>query len=71
MATFKDMRESLGLSPAEMAVKLKVTTGTLANWESGRTLPHGDPATISRYCDAYLCNLSQLVEAQKQSGYLR
>ena len=71
MATFREMRESLGLAPAEMAAKLQVSVGTLGNWESGRTIPIGSMDTLLRYCSAYGCSPEVLVEAQKETGYLR
>lgn len=61
MQTFRERRESLGLSREEMAVRCAVSAGTLANWESGRSLPTGSVGAILCYCRAYECSPDELL----------
>lgn len=63
VCTFRELRESVGLNEMEMALKCQVSLGTLRNWESGRSLPGGNPITMERYCQAYGVDLATLVAA--------
>ncbi len=36
----KALRDKLGLTQLQMAVKLKVDTGTISRWERGEAKPH-------------------------------
>jgi len=38
------IREAVGLSQAEIARAVGVERATVALWEQGRRIPHGDPA---------------------------
>ena len=61
MTGFRERRESLGLSREQLAVRCRVTVGTVANWEAGRSLPVGDVGAILRYCAAYECTPEELL----------
>ena len=49
--TLKAARVNTGLTQAEVAEKLKISTGTLKNWESGKTFPK--QPQIEALCELY------------------
>jgi DNA-binding transcriptional regulator YiaG len=64
---FKEIRESMGLSPEEMAVKCRVSVATIHNWESGRSVPAGTAVQMLRYCAAYRASLKKLAQMSESS----
>lgn len=56
----RKIRERARLSRAEVAAAVGVTQLTVARWEAGRTMPHGDPA--ARYADL----LARLEQAEQE-----
>jgi DNA-binding transcriptional regulator YiaG len=69
--TFEELRDSAGLTREELAVKCRVSAGTIQNWEKGRSIPNGSADAFIRYCAAYGCSLEDIKEAGRVSGYLR
>lgn len=55
----REIRERARLSQAELAEAVGVKQPTVAGWESGRKMPHGEPA--ARYA-ALLARLEQAEE---------
>ena len=49
--TLKAARVNMGLTQAEVAARLKISTGTLKNWESGKTFPK--QPQIEALCELY------------------
>ena len=49
--TLKAARVNAGLTQSEVAEKLKISTGTLKNWERGKTFPK--QPQIEALCELY------------------
>jgi transcriptional regulator with XRE-family HTH domain len=49
--TLKAARVNAGLTQSEVAGKLKISTGTLKNWEKGKTFPK--QPQIEALCELY------------------
>lgn len=60
----KALRKGAGLSQQELARRVGVTSVTVSNWDSGKTLPHLNPKQFSDLLGALNCALSDLVLAQ-------
>lgn len=56
--TLKAMRVNRGLSQAEAAKAIGVTSVTISNWETGKTMP--TRKAIRRICTVYDCDVGDI-----------
>lgn len=61
---FAKAREAAGLTMAESARRLGVTTSAVSQWESGQTFP--DARRLSEIAAVYGCTVDELLRSRKE-----
>ena len=59
----KELRQKQGLSEEQVAVALEVSSGTVRNWEAGRSIPTMTPEKMQKALGLYRCTLEVFNEA--------
>lgn len=64
--TLAKLRQRAGLTQRQVADALKVTVGTISDWERGVKEPRPSFWQVKRLIEALNCTLDELVEAARQ-----
>jgi transcriptional regulator with XRE-family HTH domain len=62
----KSLRKKANLKQREIANELRVTIGTVSNWELGISLPTLSPRQTWLLCELLHCSLEELIDAVEE-----